>query len=233
VTGDPNRDRLIAVAQRLGPLIDDVVFVGGTVTGLLIHAPAPRLTKDVDLVAPVDSAVAYENDVARVLRAHGWSEDDSEDAPRCRWRHKDAGIADVMSRVDAGFGFSNPWYPGAVANAEPVTLTPDLTVKVVSVPYFLATKIQAFLGRGNGEFDFSHDIEDILTVAAGAYDLVAKVDASDLAVRSFLVDTLARWTHPTGPLTRSARAHFPGTPAGATDASRTLSLLREIAALPR
>ncbi len=101
------------------------------------------------------------------------------------------------------------------------------------MPYFLATKIQAFLGRGNGEFDFSHDIEDILTVAAGANDLVAKVDASDLAVRSFLVDTLARWTHPTGPLTRSARAHFPGTPAGATDASRTLSLLREIAALPR
>jgi predicted nucleotidyltransferase len=233
VTGDPNRDRLIAVARELGSLVDDVVFVGGTVTGLLINAPSPRLTKDVDLVAPVDSAVAYENDVARVLRAHGWSEDDSEDAPRCRWRHTDAGIADVMSRVDAGFGFSNPWYPGALANAELVILAPDVTVRVVSVSYFLATKVQAFLGRGNGEFDFSHDMEDILTVAAGADGLVGKVNAADADVRSFLIETLARWTHPTGPLTRSARSHFPGTPAGAEEASRTLSLLREIAALPR
>jgi len=45
-----------AVARALGPLVDEVVFVGGTIPALLITDPAaPRIrpTKDVDFV--VDS----------------------------------------------------------------------------------------------------------------------------------------------------------------------------------
>jgi hypothetical protein len=46
---DPNLDQLIAAARLLRPLLNDLVFVGGCVTGLLITdaaAGAPRSTLD-------------------------------------------------------------------------------------------------------------------------------------------------------------------------------------------
>jgi hypothetical protein len=111
VTRDPNRERLIRVAERLGELLPKVAFVGGSVTGLLVPNIDIRPTDDVDLIAPGESPTDYELDVARPLRELGWREDASDRAPRCRWVHPDAGLADVMTPVDAGFGFSNRWYP--------------------------------------------------------------------------------------------------------------------------
>ena len=49
---------LIAVANRLGPLRERVVFVGGMIRGLLVTDPAatpPRPTDDVDLIVDVPS----------------------------------------------------------------------------------------------------------------------------------------------------------------------------------
>lgn len=53
---NPNLDKLIAAAQSLGPLLDEIVFVGGCVTGLLISDPAAapvRQTLDVDAIVTV------------------------------------------------------------------------------------------------------------------------------------------------------------------------------------
>ena len=46
------------VAERLGDMIDEVVFIGGATAGLLITAPrtaAIRPTKDVDVIVEVDT----------------------------------------------------------------------------------------------------------------------------------------------------------------------------------
>jgi hypothetical protein len=112
VTRDPNRERLIRVAERLGELLPKVAFVGGSVTGLLVPNIDIRPTDDVDLIAPGESPTDYELDVARPLRELGWREDASDRAPRCRWVHPDAGLADasaltkmdhvVLTRVDPG-----------------------------------------------------------------------------------------------------------------------------------
>lgn len=191
---DPNRDALIAVAERLGELLPKAAFVGGSITGVLVSGIDIRATKDVDLVVPGSSAVDYEQSVARPLRALGWSEDSSEDAPRCRWVHRDACIADVMPPVDAGFGFSNRWYEGALATATPVELKPDLTIRVVTLPYFLATKTEAFLGRGDGDFEASHELEDIVTVVAASSEAAEQVAQAADDLREFLSETLGVWT---------------------------------------
>ena len=52
MTRDPNRERLIRVAERLGELLPKVAFVGGSVTGLLVPNIDIRPTDDVDLIAP-------------------------------------------------------------------------------------------------------------------------------------------------------------------------------------
>ena len=41
---------------------------------------------------------------------------------------------------------------------------------MVTAPYFMATKIEAFYGRGGDDFLGSHDMEDIITVIDGRPD---------------------------------------------------------------
>lgn len=53
---DRNRQHLIVAAGLLGPLLDELVFVGGAVTGLLVTDSAagePRVTVDVDAIAEI------------------------------------------------------------------------------------------------------------------------------------------------------------------------------------
>ena len=55
---DPNLDQLIAATDALRPLLPELVFVGGCVTGLLITDEAagePRGTIDVDAIAEITS----------------------------------------------------------------------------------------------------------------------------------------------------------------------------------
>lgn len=60
-------------------------------------------------------------------------------------------------------GFSNHWYKAAISHATEVTLPSGISIRVVSPAYFLATKFEAFAGRGKGDY-FSHDLEDIVFV---------------------------------------------------------------------
>src|SRR4051794_30082038 len=51
-----NIEQLIATAEFLGPMLPDLVFVGGAVTSILITdsgAGAPRATLDVDAIAEI------------------------------------------------------------------------------------------------------------------------------------------------------------------------------------
>ena len=87
MTRDPNLSKIELIASTLGPLRDQLVFVGGCAVGLLItdNAAAPvRVTFDVDLVAGVSALAAYhgiEKEFARL----GFSRDTARDAPICRW----------------------------------------------------------------------------------------------------------------------------------------------------
>lgn len=59
---NPNLNQLIAAAQLLRPLLDELVFVGGAVTGLLITDEAasdPRVTFDVDTIINITSYTQY------------------------------------------------------------------------------------------------------------------------------------------------------------------------------
>lgn len=59
---NPNLDILETVVQLLGPLVDEVVFLGGCATGLLltdVAAPPIRATQDVDVITEVTTLQAY------------------------------------------------------------------------------------------------------------------------------------------------------------------------------
>src|SRR2546427_11503369 len=116
---DPNRPLLETAVRLLQPLLDELVFVGGCATGLLITDPAAggiRPTKDVDTIAEVASYAEYAK-LSEKLRALNLKEDSREGAPTCRWRHGDLTI-DVMPTDERILGFSNRWYAPAITSAQ-------------------------------------------------------------------------------------------------------------------
>ena len=51
---------------------------------------------------------------------------------------------------------------------------------MVSAPYFLITKLEAFAGRGKGDYLMSHDMEDIIAVLDGRPEIVNEVKSVEL-----------------------------------------------------
>lgn len=114
-----NLEMLRVAAENLGDLKDELVFVGGCTTELFITdegAAEPRQTKDVDAIVEASSYTEYIN-FSEKLKAIGFNEDTSEDAPLCRWV-KGITILDVMPFDEESLGFTNRWYRPALETAE-------------------------------------------------------------------------------------------------------------------
>lgn len=178
--------RLRTAAEALGDLVDRVVFVGGAVTCAYITDPAAppiRATKDVDVIVDVRSRVGYYEIEAR-LRTLGFNQRPGQSHPQCRWFRGEL-ILDVMPDDPGILGFSNRWYAAAFAAAELFELS-GRTIQVVSPVYFLATKLDAFDGRGAGDYLASADLEDVVAVIDGRPSIVDEIDAGPPNVRAFL-----------------------------------------------
>lgn len=159
-----SRELLVAAARALGyPLLDELVFVGGASTCLLITdpaaPPAPKTT-DVDVIVEAATREAY-YDVGMELRARGFREDDSEDAVICRWLGHGIEL-DVMPTNAEILGFANRWYAMSVVRAEWHELEPGWRIRCVPSPLFIATKLEALKNRGAQDYMASRDLEDIV-----------------------------------------------------------------------
>lgn len=165
-------------AQELDPFLDEVAFVGGATIALWITdqgAPEPRVTKDVDLVVEVASRTAWHRFEER-LRAHGLRNDDSSPVI-CRWRAGSPGdelLIDVMPGDATILGFENRWQRPALDHSHTLRLPSGRRISVISPPYLIATKLEAWSGRGRGDHLRSHDLEDIITLIDGRSRSLAK-----------------------------------------------------------
>ena len=113
---NPNIEIMELAVARLGALADEMVFLGGCATGLLITdplAPPFRATNDVDVICEVASLLDYQR-LSKRLRALGLREDQSPDAPICRWQAHDL-VLDVNPTSPEILGFGNLWYRPAFA----------------------------------------------------------------------------------------------------------------------
>ena len=119
------------------------------------------------------------------LMAVGFSVDTSEGAPTCRWV-KGNTVLDVMPLDKDVLGFTNTWYKPVMINAYDHELQSGLTIKVITPPYFCATKFEAFENRGNGDFLASHDLEDIITVIDGRSEIIGEIDRASEDVRNYI-----------------------------------------------
>lgn len=190
---DPNLTYLRRIAEALGELREQVVFVGGAVAGLLVTDPladAVRATRDVDAVVNADRALFHR--IEEAVAKRGFARDISSDVI-CRWVHKDSGVLfDLMPVQPEVLGFSNRWYPYAVESAVSVDLGAGLTIRLVSAAAFVATKLEAFAGRGNGDFMSSHDLEDVLNIVDGREELADEMGAAPTQLRQAVAAAIAQ-----------------------------------------
>jgi hypothetical protein len=189
---DANLDLLLRVAEALGELRERFVFVGGCATGLLITdpaAPTARPTRDVDVIVEVGALVEY-REIGRALATKGFSQPLAAGDPPYRWTARDGSKLDVMPTEEAILGFANRWYREAIAGAREVRLRAGLSIRLVTAPYFLATKYEAFLGRGRGDYLASHDFEDMIAVIDGRPELEDELRAAEPRLREHLADVM-------------------------------------------
>ena len=180
-------EMITVVARRFGTLRDEVAFIGGATTFFLLTDPAypqVRQTLDVDVIVEIASRMDYYKLEER-LRSLGFTQVVGENEPVCRWMVEGV-MVDVMP-TDAGIlGFSNRWYSDALTCAKIMNIAENMDIRLVTAPYFLATKMEAFRGRGKGDYFTSHDMEDIVTLIDGRKETVEEVNNSDPELKTYL-----------------------------------------------
>ena len=194
---NPNLAQVELIAKALGSLRERLVLVGGCAAGLLFTDPAAapaRVTYDVDLLAEVAALAGY-HQLEKEFSRLGFKRDMSADAPICRWRLGELEV-DLMPTESSVLGFSNRWYPLAVETAQTRVLPSGTTIRLISAPAFMATKLVAFADRGNGDFMASHDLEDIVNLIDGRPELLDEVAHSRADLCAYLAEQ-CRWLHET------------------------------------
>lgn len=101
---DPNYEYLLLIADALGDLRNDVIFVGGSTAGLLLTDPVAasiRATKDVDAIVEAATLQQYYQ-LENHLPAAGFVRDVNSDVI-CRWKHRASGVLFDLMPVDPAF----------------------------------------------------------------------------------------------------------------------------------
>lgn len=179
------------VANALGTeLLNEVVFVGGCTTGLFItdefSIEQIRSTDDVDLILYLMGGKAEWFKFQARLRKHGFEVKMIENAPTCAMWLGELRV-DFMPDDEEILGFSNRWYKEAQETSQIYDLD-GTSIRLVTPPYFIGTKLEAFKGRGNRDPLISQDIEDVLNLIDGRESLIDEIAASSTDLRKYIAD---------------------------------------------
>ncbi|MBN3583365.1 nucleotidyl transferase AbiEii/AbiGii toxin family protein [Algoriphagus aestuarii] len=182
-----NITRIKAVSIALQELIGDVVFVGGATVSLYADRETQevRPTDDVDILVEIITYSEY-SQVEEKLRNKGFA-NDTTSRVICRYRVHGI-IVDVMPTSEEILGFSNIWYTPGFKNSIPYPIDEDTEIRVLSPAYFLATKLEAFRNRGNGDGRLSTDFEDIVFIVNNRSTIWQEINEADSELRSYLVE---------------------------------------------
>ena len=190
---------LETVAKALGPeLSNRLVFVGGCTTALFITDPVTledvRATDDVDLIMDI---LSHGNwiELQESLSERGFIVSPDDDVV-CRRRLGSLKV-DFMPDDEAILGFTNQWYSLGIETAIPYQIAEGLWIRHLTPPIFVATKLEAYVGRGANDPMSSHDLEDVVIVIDGREELYDEIRDAGEHVRTFISDQLKAFqSHP-------------------------------------
>jgi predicted nucleotidyltransferase len=186
-----NITRIKAISNALGPLGQEVVFVGGATISLYLEqlGPEVRPTNDIDVVIELWNYTSFVT-LEDKLRSIGFVNDRNANIT-CRYTYQGITV-DIMPTDEKILGFSNMWYPDGYKNAMDYQLDDQHRVKIFSPPYFLATKFEAFANRGKNDGRTSEDFEDIVFVLEHRRSVWKEMEESDSTIKDYLKKTFGQ-----------------------------------------
>ena len=228
-----NREYLIAVVKALGSLADEVVFTGGRVVQEYQAVPAlrePRVTVDADVIVEAATYAEYAAFGER-LRQRGFAQSAVSGTPPYRW-NRDGLVLDVMPLHGDALGFTNQWYRSGVSTAVRVELAESVSIWILDPPHFLASKLEAYRGRGDDDPYTSHDLEDVISVVASRPACVEEARAAGSDVSGWIAKQLEAIFLPSQRLELVAVHLDPSSPPGLVEivAERITGLIETSAA---
>jgi len=185
-TSEINIGVIKQIARALGDLNNRVVYLGGAVVGLYIDDPAAgevRPTKDIDISLEIITLGQLEN-LRQELENKRFTQS-AEDAVMCRFRY-DGIPVDVMATEEIGWAPANRWFRPGFKHLQTLELEPGLTVRILSVAYFLAAKFEAYNHRGANDPRTSKDFEDIVYILDNHTSLINEITSAPNDVKEFL-----------------------------------------------
>lgn len=183
---------IVALNQKLLGAPFDFAFLGGSVLSLLVNDPTAdtiRVTMDVDIIADVRTRADFHRE-ERELESRGFSHDTREGAPVCRWV-SDGIVVDVLPIRQEVLGWNSTWFEEALRAAKVIEIEGH-PVKVISAPFFVALKLEAFEERGMGDFIGSTDFEDVICLFNGRRTIVDEI-LSEPAICAGITERFARY----------------------------------------
>ena len=160
------------VASALSQVRDSFVFVGGASLPFYLpklYQSEVRPTNDIDVVVEALTRIDATKLEKQLLKI-GFQ---NEEGYIGRFRYQGI-VVDLMSTSKEAFDCENIWYKEGFDHAVVVEKSP--IIKVMSLPYFLACKFEAFRSRGNNDYQASKDMEDIVGLLdVAAQDLLENV----------------------------------------------------------
>ena len=178
--------------NALAALHETIVFVGGATVSLYADKPEQtdvRPTNDIDVLIEIGSYGAYAA-IQEQLATIGFYVD-PEAKVTCRYIY-DGLTVDIMPTDESVLGFSNRWYKEGFSNLETYQVDERTTVNIFSPAYFIASKLEAYKGRGNNDGRTSQDFEDIVFVLDNRKTIWQELNESTPVLKRYLQE---EWRH--------------------------------------
>ena len=185
-----NLVRIKSVYNALEELNEMVAFVGGATVSLYVDRPEQadvRPTLDIDVLVEIGSYREYVR-IQEKLAAIGFDVD-HEAKITCRYKYQGLTV-DIMPTDEDVLGFSNKWYKEGFSNLMSYQIDERTAVNIFSPAYFIASKLEAFKGRGNNDGRTSQDFEDIVFVLDNRKTIWQELRQSGQDLRNYLKDEL-------------------------------------------
>lgn len=182
------------VAEALGVLRQDMLFVGGAVSSLYADDPVatePRPTKDIDISVKIAS-YAEMSKLSEKLAKKGFLPA-TESSVMYRYKFKDV-FVDFIPFEPTALGPTNSWLKVGFRVANSYNFN-GIKINILPVAYYLATKWEAFLSRGKNDPLSSHDLEDFIYVLDYHLEIVDAVKTSDKKVQDYQQEAIRYILH--------------------------------------
>jgi hypothetical protein len=175
--------------KRMQPMLDELVFAGGCSTALLFSEAdfiRPTPPQWLDVIASTQGELGHTGLTIK-LKEMGMREDTI--FGRGRW--KMGALTVCFWNVDPVFSpFASRFMRDAFAMPRRYPVA-DMKAKLVNAAFFMAVKLEAFQGRGQGNYQTSDDLNDLVSLLSARAEVAYDLKLAAPQVRAFVQKTLA------------------------------------------